>query len=119
MKTPGKLLYLSREEVKAGDGAGGVFGGGGGGPAAPAAGPYPGCPPRTEVLPRPEGFLHAMPCAISGGAYGGLKWISGYDHNPSRGLPALMGLMVLNDGETGAPLAVMDCMEVTSGVPRR
>lgn len=113
MKTPGKLLYLSREEVKAL----------GMGPAEYLAAVEEGLllrqqgriqmPPKTEVLPRPEGFLHAMPCAISGGAYGGLKWISGYDHNPSRGLPALMGLMVLNDGETGAPLAVMDCMEVT------
>ncbi len=71
-------------------------------------------PPKTEILPQGQDFLHAMPCAIQGGDYCGMKWISGYYGNPSaNGLPALMGLILLNDAATGAPVAVMDCMEIT------
>lgn len=71
-------------------------------------------PPKTEILPQGSDFIHAMPCAIKQGDYSAIKWISGYFENPLKhGLPALMGLIVLNDSRTGAPLAIMDCMEIT------
>ncbi len=71
-------------------------------------------PPKSEILPRGSNFLHAMPCAIRGMAYCGIKWISGYFDNPAvNGLPGLMGMILLNDAETGKPLAILDCMEIT------
>jgi ornithine cyclodeaminase/alanine dehydrogenase len=38
----------------------------------------------------------------------GMKWVSGYSDNFQYGLPAIMGLIVLNDPNTGQPIAVMD-----------
>jgi ornithine cyclodeaminase/alanine dehydrogenase len=43
-----------------------------------------------------------------------LKWVSGYPGNPAKGLPYISGLLVLNDDETGFPLAVMDCTWITA-----
>jgi ornithine cyclodeaminase/alanine dehydrogenase len=34
--------------------------------------------------------------------------------NPARGLPTISGLLILNDPETGLPLAVMDCTWITA-----
>ncbi len=71
-------------------------------------------PPKLEILPQGSDFIHAMPCAVHQEKYCGIKWISGYFDNPGKTqLPALMGLIILNDARTGMPLAVMDCMEIT------
>ena len=43
-----------------------------------------------------------------------LKWVAGYPANKERGLPYITGLIVLNDAETGLPLAVMDGAEITA-----
>ena len=60
---------------------------------------------------RERGRGNAMP-AFVGGDYEvlGIKWISGFPKNPTRyGLPRGIGLFILNDSWSGAPLAVMDC----------
>jgi ornithine cyclodeaminase/alanine dehydrogenase-like protein (mu-crystallin family) len=60
---------------------------------------------------RERGRGNAMPAYV-GGDYEvfGIKWISGFPKNPARhGLPRGIGLFILNDSWTGAPLAVMDC----------
>lgn len=60
---------------------------------------------------RERGRGNAMPAYV-GGDYEvfGIKWISGFPKNPQRhGLPRGIGLFILNDSWTGAPLAVMDC----------
>ena len=44
----------------------------------------------------------------------GLKWVSGYPPNKERGIPYISGLVVLNDCETGFPVAVMDCAWITA-----
>ncbi len=44
----------------------------------------------------------------------GVKWVSGYPGNQARGLPYINGLLILNDPETGMPLAVMDCVWITA-----
>jgi ornithine cyclodeaminase/alanine dehydrogenase-like protein (mu-crystallin family) len=44
----------------------------------------------------------------------GIKWVSGYPENSKRGLPYISGLLILNDDETGLPLAVMDCTWITA-----
>ena len=43
----------------------------------------------------------------------GMKWVSGYPANQARGLPYISGLLILNDDDTGMPLAVMDCTWIT------
>ena len=71
-------------------------------------------PPKPGIHPRPDAFIHAMPAHIPGLDSAGLKWVSGYPQNPGKGLPYISGLMILNDTETGIPIAVMDCTWITA-----
>lgn len=71
-------------------------------------------PPKPGIHPRPESFIHAMPASIPALKSAGVKWVSGFPANPARGLPYISGLVVLNDDETGLPLAVMDCTWITA-----
>ena len=66
-------------------------------------------PPKPGVHPQTDAFIHAMPAYLKGMGAAGLKWVSGFPQNLERGLPYISGLFVLNDVETGFPLAVMDC----------
>ena len=76
---------------------------------------------RTEMPPKPgihpgsgDGFLHAMPACIADLKSAGIKWVSAFPTNPSKGLPYISGLVIYNDFETGLPLAVMDCVWITA-----
>lgn len=71
-------------------------------------------PPKPGVHPLPDAFIHAMPGYLSGRGAVGLKWVSRFSSNQRLGLPAVMGLIVLNDTTTGQPMAVMDCRWVTA-----
>lgn len=71
-------------------------------------------PPKPGIHPREDAFIHAMPAYIPSMNAAGLKWVSGYPQNQAKGLPYIMGLMILNDPETGEPLAVMDCTWITA-----
>ena len=71
-------------------------------------------PPKPAVHPAPDAFLHAMPASIPGLKSAGIKWISAYPQNAAKGLPCIAGLIVLNDPETGMPMAVMDATWVTA-----
>jgi alanine dehydrogenase len=71
-------------------------------------------PPKTALHTRDEAFLHAMPAYHQPTDRVGMKWVSGYPDNRARGLPYIMGLIVLNDPETGRPLCVMDAREITA-----
>jgi len=71
-------------------------------------------PPKPGIHTRPDAFLHAMAASIPGMQAAGLKWVGGYPQNPPRGLPYVSGLLVLNDVDTGFPLAVMDCTWITA-----
>ena len=71
-------------------------------------------PPKPGIHTRPDCFIHAMPAYVQELEVAGLKWVSGYPPNPARGLPYISGLLVLNDCETGVPLAVMDCAWITA-----
>lgn len=52
----------------------------------------------------------AMPgCIRDGDNVVGIKWISSVPKNIERGLPRASGILVLNDFETGHPLAVIEC----------
>ena len=76
---------------------------------------------RIEMPPKPgihpgggDNFIHAMPAYIPALNSAGLKWVSGFPGNAEKGLPYITGLLILNDPETGIPLAVMDCEWITA-----
>jgi len=71
-------------------------------------------PPKPGIHPRPDAFIHAMPAYIPSVEAAGLKWVSGYPGNQAKGLPYIAGLLILNDPDTGVPLAVMDCTWITA-----
>lgn len=70
-------------------------------------------PPKMGVHTAPNAFIHAMPASVQGVATG-LKWVSGYPSNIAKGLPYITGLLILNDPDTGVPIAVMDCSWITA-----
>jgi ornithine cyclodeaminase/alanine dehydrogenase len=71
-------------------------------------------PPKIGIHTRPDSFIHAMPAYLRDTDVAVLKWVSGYPANPGRGLPYITGVLVVNDAETGVPLAVMDAAEITA-----
>ncbi len=71
-------------------------------------------PPKPGIHTQPDAFIHAMPAYIPSLRSAGIKWVSGYPANQSIGLPYITGLLILNDVETGVPLAVMDCVWITA-----
>ncbi len=113
----GKFLYLSRSEVaacgvtwdQAMDVAEKTY-------AEHAAGAYE-MPPKPGVHPSacPGAFLHAMPGYLPGLDAVGLKWVAVFGHNRKKyGVNSLSSLMILNDPETGYPIAVMEAGLITS-----
>ncbi len=114
MATTGDLLYLSRADIEGLDlsmarivevvedalvqkGSGNVE-----------------MPPKPGIHTRPGAFIHAMPAYIRTTGAAGLKWVGGYPGNSARGLPYISGLMILNDPESGIPLAIMDATWITA-----
>jgi ornithine cyclodeaminase/alanine dehydrogenase len=71
-------------------------------------------PPKPGIHTMPDAFIHAMPAYIPSLKSAGIKWVSGYPENYKLGLPYITGLLILNDAETGIPLAVMDCAWITA-----
>jgi ornithine cyclodeaminase/alanine dehydrogenase len=80
-------------------------------------------PPKIAVHPRPDGsFAHAMPAALRPAGPDrraeddllGIKWVTGFPANRTRGLPAIHALVVLSDPATGEPRAVLDGGPVTA-----
>ena len=71
-------------------------------------------PPKPGVHPRKDSFVHAMPAYLRDEDVVALKWVAGYPANKERGLPYITGLIVLNDPDTGLPLAIMDGAEITA-----
>ncbi len=114
MSEPSTLLYLSRADVEAVDlpmaqiieAVHEAFVEKGSGRAE--------MPPKPGIHPSEDGFIHAMPAYLSelGGA--GLKWVSAFPENKTRGIPQITGLIVLNDASNGLPIAVMDCTWITA-----
>jgi len=72
-------------------------------------------PPKPGIHTRPNAFIHAMPAFVPAAGAAGLKWISGYPENvAARNLPYITGLLILNDVDTGVPVAVMDATWITA-----
>ncbi len=111
---PGSILYLSRHDVEAVglpmpaiiEALEGMF-------VEKGAGRVE-MPPKPGIHTRPDAFVHAMPAYIPRLEAAGIKWVAGYPGNQAKGLPYITGLLILNDPETGVPLAVMDCTWITA-----
>ncbi len=71
-------------------------------------------PKKPAIHPNSKSFFHAMPAYLPRTHAAGIKWVSGYSDNPSKGLPAITGVIVSNDPETGFPVAIMDCSWITA-----
>jgi ornithine cyclodeaminase/alanine dehydrogenase len=71
-------------------------------------------PPKPGIHTRPDAFIHAMPAYIPRTEAAGVKWVSGYPENQQKGLPYITGLLILNDADTGVPIAVMDATWITA-----
>ena len=71
-------------------------------------------PPKPGIHTAPDAFIHAMPAYIPSLGAAGMKWVSGYPTNMPKGLPYITGLLILNDPDTGFPIAVMDCAWITA-----
>jgi ornithine cyclodeaminase/alanine dehydrogenase len=76
---------------------------------------------RTEMPPKPaihpeggDNFIHAMLAYIPDLKSAGIKWVSGFPLNYKKNLPYITGLLILNEVETGLPIAVMDCVWITA-----
>ncbi|MEN6644660.1 MAG: ornithine cyclodeaminase family protein [Armatimonadia bacterium] len=68
-------------------------------------------PPKVNLDMSRSGhasWANAMPAYLPSCNVGGLKWVGGYGSNPAKGLPYIMGIVVLTDPETGETLALMD-----------
>jgi ornithine cyclodeaminase/alanine dehydrogenase-like protein (mu-crystallin family) len=69
-------------------------------------------PSKVYLESPPHGDFRAMPAR--GGDLAILKWISSFPSNPERGLPTVIGLLVVSDATTSEPLALMDAGAVTA-----
>ena len=68
--------------------------------------------PRRMHADFESGTLLLMPCY--GGDYFCTKMVSVCPENPSRGLPAIFGAVVLNEGRTGKPLCMIEGSQLTA-----
>lgn len=72
--------------------------------------------PPPLHMPLQEGGFHAKGAWFDDGrrTYAALKFNANFPHNYERfGLPTIQGAIILSDAKTGAPLAVIDSIEVT------
>ena len=69
-------------------------------------------PPKVYVPAYPAGDFRAMPAL--GGGHALLKWVTSFPGNPARGLPTVMGLVLLSNATNGAPEAVFDAGAITA-----
>jgi alanine dehydrogenase len=69
-------------------------------------------PPKVYVPAYPAGDFRAMPALGAGHAL--LKWVTSFPGNPLRGLPTVMGLVLLSDASDGSLRAVLDAATVTA-----
>jgi alanine dehydrogenase len=69
-------------------------------------------PPKVYLESPGYGDFRAMPAR--GDDLAMLKWISSFPGNPERGLPTVLGVVVLSDATTSAPVALLDARSVTA-----
>ncbi len=80
-------------------------------------------PPKVGVHPPATGgFTAAMPALLRGGGSAellGMKWVVVFPTNDRLGIPTIHATVVVNDAETGLPLAILDGAPITVPADRR
>lgn len=71
-------------------------------------------PAKIGLHPVQDSIMHAMPAWVPGAHSCGMKWAAAFPDNHLLGLAQTSGLLVLNDEESGWPLAVMDAAWITA-----
>lgn len=71
-------------------------------------------PPKHWLTSGDRRFFSAMTSVLPAVGASACKWQSGSPDNQRYGLPFITGLLILNDLETGAPLAIMDSTWLTA-----
>lgn len=71
-------------------------------------------PFKPTIHPRPDCFLRALPGYLQNPDVAGLKWVSAYPSNRKVGRPIVGGLIILNNPETGLPLAILEGSLITA-----
>jgi alanine dehydrogenase len=69
-------------------------------------------PPKVYVTAYPAGDFRAMPALGSGHAL--LKWVTSFPGNPAKGMPTVMGVVLLSSADDGRLLAVLEAGAVTA-----
>ena len=69
-------------------------------------------PPKVYVPAYPAGDFRAMPAL--GAGHAALKWVTSFPGNPERGLPTVMGLVLVSDASNGVLKAILDAGAVTA-----
>ncbi len=71
-------------------------------------------PVKTLIATQqPEAEILFMPALLKGGRGFGLKYVSDFHGNPAQGLPHLQALVLLLDGHTGMPTAILEGRHLT------
>ena len=65
-------------------------------------------------LPQFSGDFRAMPAYNSRLNIAGIKWVNSHSNNAKLNKPSVMALLILNNPETGEPLAILDAGELTA-----
>lgn len=73
---------------------------------------------RTPLKPtihvNADYLMDAIPCYVDGDSpAAGVKCYAANNANHGKGLPAITGLVILNDPATGVPVSIMDCTWIT------
>lgn len=70
-------------------------------------------PSKQTVRAAPDRYFQTMAAVCNEPPLAAVKWVSVVGTNSQRGLPNVNGLIILGDGETGLPLAVVDGNRLT------
>jgi alanine dehydrogenase len=69
-------------------------------------------PPKVYVPAYPAGDFRAMPALGAGHAL--LKWVTSFPGNPAKGIPTVMGVVLVSSAEDGRLVAVLDAGAITA-----
>ncbi len=69
-------------------------------------------PPKVYVAAYPAGDFRAMPAL--GGGHALLKWVTSFPGNPAKGIPTVMGVVLVSSAEDGRLVAMLDAGAVTA-----
>jgi len=71
-------------------------------------------PPKTSLHGPDRAFCQVLSAWLPGSGALGVKWVTIFPANATKGLPAVGGLVVLSDASTGRPQAILDGGVITA-----